>query len=59
VPRVDRNLLHEDHNEMLDAFLSRDVDRLLATAAVHHGRLNTVVSTLSLDSGVIVESPED
>lgn len=59
VPRVDRNLLHEDHNEMLDAFLSRDVDRLLATAAVHHGRLNTVVSTLSLDSGVIVEAPWD
>ena len=55
VPRTDRNLLQEDHNEMLDAFLSRDVDRLRATAAVHHGRLNTVVSTLSLNSGVIVD----
>ena len=55
VPQADRNLLHEDHNDMLDAFLSRDVDRLLATAVIHHTRLNAVVATLPSDSGLIVD----
>jgi DNA-binding GntR family transcriptional regulator len=55
VPQADRSLLHEDHNEMLDAFLARDVDRLLATAAVHHRRLNVVVATLPPDSGLIAD----
>jgi DNA-binding GntR family transcriptional regulator len=53
VRQADRSLLHEDHNDMLDAFLARDVDRLLATAAIHHRRLNVVVSTLPPDSGLI------
>jgi DNA-binding GntR family transcriptional regulator len=55
VPRTDRSLLHEDHNAMLDAFLSRDIDRLLATATVHHRRLNAVVATLPSDSGLIAD----
>lgn len=55
VPRVDRSLLHEDHNKMLDAFLSRDVERLLTAATVHHRRLNAVLATLPPDSGLIVD----
>ncbi|MET0701522.1 MAG: GntR family transcriptional regulator [Mycobacterium sp.] len=55
VPNVDRSLLHQDHNEMLDAFLCRDVDRLLSTATDHHQRLNAVVATLPPDSGLITD----
>jgi DNA-binding GntR family transcriptional regulator len=55
VPQTDRSLLHEDHNDMLDAFLCRDIDRLLATATVHHRRLNAVVATLPPDSGLIAD----
>ena len=53
VEHADRARLHEDHEDMLDAFVSKDIDRLLAVAAVHHQRLNTVVATLPPGSGLI------
>lgn len=50
-----RAALHEDHQDMLDAFLSRDTERLLATSADHSRRLNTVVAELPSNTGLISE----
>ncbi|MBF6357832.1 GntR family transcriptional regulator [Nocardia higoensis] len=44
--RPDRLALHNDHAHMLDAFLARDVDRLLTTARAHHRRLESVDTAL-------------
>lgn len=49
----ERAALHADHGRMLEAFLDRDVDALLATSRRHHQRLNTVVAALPPDSGLI------
>lgn len=53
VEHAQRARLHEDHGEMLDAFLARDVERLLATSAAHHRRLNAVVATLPSNTGLV------
>jgi DNA-binding GntR family transcriptional regulator len=53
VEHSQRARLHEDHRELLDAFLARDVDRLLASSAAHHRILNEVVATLPADSGLV------
>ncbi|MGB3482526.1 MAG: GntR family transcriptional regulator [Mycobacterium sp.] len=50
-----RALLHADHRVMLSAFLDRDVDALLAAAAVHNMRLNKIVSALPTDTGLVIE----
>ncbi|MCW2514658.1 MAG: GntR family transcriptional regulator [Mycobacterium sp.] len=55
VERAQRARLHEDHGEMLEAFLARDVDRLLTFSAAHHRRLNEVVATLPSDTGLVVD----
>ena len=49
----DRAALHADHGQMLEAFLDRDADALVAVSGDHHRRLNAVVSTLPSDSGLI------
>ncbi|BBZ30697.1 GntR family transcriptional regulator [Mycolicibacterium madagascariense] len=54
VAPVHRARLHEDHGEMLDAFLTGDAERLLACSAAHHRLLNEVVATLPADTGLIV-----
>ena len=53
VETADRVRLHQDHQIMLDAFTSRDVERLLAAATMHHHNLNRVVATLPPGSGLI------
>ena len=53
VEPADRAALHTDHGQMLEAFLDRDVESLLAVSSHHHRRLNTVVATLPTDSGLI------
>lgn len=53
VEPAERVALHTDHGRMLEAFLDRDVDGLLATSKDHHRRLNAVVATLPPDSGLI------
>lgn len=53
VETADRARLHQDHQVMLDAFTSRDVDSLLAAATAHHHHLNRVVATLPPGSGLI------
>jgi DNA-binding GntR family transcriptional regulator len=55
VEHAQRARLHEDHRDLLDAFLARDVDRLLASSAAHHRRLNDVVATLPVDTGLIAD----
>lgn len=57
VGRCDREALHTDHALMLDAFLARDVDRLLKVAEAHHRRLESVIATLPTDTGLL--APED
>ncbi|MFI6047346.1 GntR family transcriptional regulator [Nocardia sp. NPDC051321] len=57
ISRGDRVRLHTDHALMLDAFLARDVDRLLLIAERHHRRLETVIATLPTDTGLL--APED
>lgn len=53
VEYAQRARLHEDHRDMLDAFLAGDVDGLLATSAAHHRRLNEVIATLPTDTGLV------
>ena len=48
-----RASLHTDHGQMLEAFLDRDTDALLAITGDHHRRLNEVVSSLPPNSGLI------
>jgi DNA-binding GntR family transcriptional regulator len=55
VEHAQRARLHEDHGDMLEAFLNRDVDRLLASSAAHHRRLNEVVATLPADTGLVAD----
>ncbi|GLP79080.1 GntR family transcriptional regulator [Mycobacterium antarcticum] len=55
VEHAQRARLHDDHGEMLTAFLDRDVDRLLTLSAAHHHRLNQVVATLPADTGLVAE----
>lgn len=48
--------MHLDHEEMLSAFLARDVDRLVAAARAHHGRLRASLAALPRDTGLFVDS---
>ncbi|ORI14031.1 GntR family transcriptional regulator [Rhodococcus sp. 1163] len=52
-----REELHTDHRRMLEAFLDRDSVALMEIAQFHHIRLNTVISSISSDSGLLAESP--
>jgi DNA-binding GntR family transcriptional regulator len=53
VEQADRARLHQDHRVMLDAFVARDADRLMAAATAHHQLLNKVVATLPPGSGLV------
>ncbi|SNT52517.1 GntR family transcriptional regulator [Rhodococcoides kyotonense] len=55
----DRETLHSDHRQMLDAFLDRDAATLSAIAQYHHGRLNTVISSISSDTGLLADPATD
>lgn len=57
IDRRDRERLHTEHVLMLEAFLDRDVDRLLVVAEEHHRRLEAVVATLPTDTGLL--APEN
>jgi len=54
VGSTERTLLHDDHRVMLRAFLAGDATALLAAAAVHNQRLNTVVAELPTDTGLVI-----
>jgi len=55
VEQRQRAVLHDDHRLMLAAFLDGDPDTLLSIAAVHNKRLNTVVASLSTDTGLVIK----
>ena len=46
LPRPERDQLHADHTEMLDAFTARDAAALLASSGRHHQRLESVIAAL-------------
>ena len=48
----ERLVLHQDHQQMLDAFAARDVPALLEVSAAHHQRLESVISRLPHDAGL-------
>ncbi|MEU7870512.1 GntR family transcriptional regulator [Dactylosporangium sp. NPDC049140] len=52
---ADRELLHRDHAAMLGAFSARDADALIATCAVHHGRLQSYIALLPRDTGLFAD----
>jgi DNA-binding GntR family transcriptional regulator len=54
VSPVERAVLHADHCEMVELFLARDVEQLLAIAELHAQRLNSVIATLPTDTGLLV-----
>jgi DNA-binding GntR family transcriptional regulator len=50
---ADRELLHADHCEMVDAFLAGDAELLIDTSQRHAQRLNAVIATLPTDTGLL------
>lgn len=50
---ADRSLLHDDHQLMLDAFVGRDIEKLLTIAKQHSDRLNGVIASVPIDSGLL------
>lgn len=59
VAGADRASLHSDHAAMLQAFLDRDSTALLEIAQFHSGRLNTVISSITSDSGLLADPPSE
>ncbi|AKS32476.1 GntR family transcriptional regulator [Mycolicibacterium goodii] len=53
VSAADRAQLHADHREMLDAFLMRDAERLVAASEAHAARLNAVIAVLPIGTGLL------
>lgn len=49
----ERVQLHADHREMLDAFLMRDAERLVAASEAHAARLNAVIAVLPTGTGLL------
>jgi DNA-binding GntR family transcriptional regulator len=56
VPDGAKAELHHDHEEMLAAFLARDVENLVATARAHHSRLRASLAALPLHTGLFVDT---
>lgn len=55
----DRASLHSDHRTMLDAFVRRDADALSAITQEHSRRLESVISSISSESGLLAEPTPD
>ncbi|SOD74308.1 GntR family transcriptional regulator [Jatrophihabitans sp. GAS493] len=55
VPPADRALLHADHQQMLDAFVRRDGEALIAASQMHHRRLQGLIASLPRDTGLFSE----
>jgi DNA-binding GntR family transcriptional regulator len=52
----DRANLHVDHCQMLEAFLAGNVEQLLTISELHAQRLNTVIASLPVDTGLLVST---
>jgi DNA-binding GntR family transcriptional regulator len=55
VEQSQREVLHDDHQHMLAAFLDKDADELLNASQRHNKRLNDVVAALPAHSGLITD----
>lgn len=55
IPGPERDRLHADHQDMLDAFTARDVAALLEASGSHHQRLESVIATLPEQAGLIAD----
>ncbi|OBJ42407.1 GntR family transcriptional regulator [Mycolicibacterium mucogenicum] len=51
----DRAKLNGDHEEMLEAFLARDADRLGAIAQRHNDSVDAAIGTLPTDTGLLTQ----
>jgi DNA-binding GntR family transcriptional regulator len=56
IPSVERAALHEEHRDMLDAFVARDAEMLLAVSATHHRHLEESIAALPRDSAIFAWS---
>jgi DNA-binding GntR family transcriptional regulator len=56
IPAPDRAALHEEHRDMVDAFVARDAQRLLAVSALHHRHLEDSIAALPQDSSMLAWS---
>jgi DNA-binding GntR family transcriptional regulator len=52
----ERAQLHGDHDELLDAFLARDVEALLGANGTHHSRLRATLRSLPRHTGLFADS---
>ena len=50
IPETERAALHDEHRDMLDAFLARDADRLLRVSTEHHRHLEQSIAAMPRDS---------
>lgn len=55
VPEHERELLHDDHDAMLAAFVARDETALLEAARTHHQRLQSSLELLPRHTGLFAE----
>ncbi len=55
VSTVDRARLHVDHDDMLAAFLAGDTQKLIEVSERHAKRLNDVIATLPVDTGLLAD----
>jgi DNA-binding GntR family transcriptional regulator len=46
IPGSDREQFHTDHQQMLEAYIARDADALIASSGLHHQRLESVIASL-------------
>jgi DNA-binding GntR family transcriptional regulator len=53
----DRQRLHADHDEMLDAFCARDSGALLRVSRTHHDRLRDTLEVLPRHTGLFADPP--
>jgi DNA-binding GntR family transcriptional regulator len=51
----ERDRLHSDHERLLEAFLARDAEGLLAATGMHYDRLRSVLDGLPRDTGLFAE----
>jgi DNA-binding GntR family transcriptional regulator len=52
----ERDRLHADHQRLLEAFLARDREGLLAATGMHYDRLRSVLDALPRDTGLFADS---
>jgi len=55
LPDAERALLHDEHTQMLAAFIGRDAEGLLEIAGRHHERLEQVIAVLPERAGLLAD----